>query len=140
MYSCPFAELDSLPSLLTTSCLERAASITGLTLLPSNVAASIKYFAYGRQNDYFDDQNIIGWTREGDYEHSDSGMAVIMSDNAGGCKQMNVGSNLANTVLYDCTGNMKETVYVDNEGNGIFYCQGGSVSVWIKKNNIYENK
>lgn len=105
-----------------------------------NLLKARKYFAYGRQNDYFDNQNIIGWTREGDYEHSDSGMAVIMSDNEGGCKQMNVGSNLANTVLYDCTGNMKETVYVDNEGNGIFYCQGGSVSVWIKKNNIYENK
>lgn len=99
-----------------------------------------KYFAYGRQNEYFDDQNIIGWTREGDYEHSDSGMAVIMSDNAGGCKQMNIGKNLANTVLYDCTGNMNETVYIDNEGNGIFYCNGGSVSVWIKKDNIYEIK
>lgn len=97
-----------------------------------------KYFAYGRQNDYFDDPNIIGWTREGDHEHPDSGMAVIMSDNCGGCKQMNVGARLAGSVLYDCTGNMQETVYVDQEGNGIFYCQGGSVSVWVKKENQYE--
>ena len=50
---------------------------------------------------------------------------------------MNVGKNLANSILYDCTGNVKETVYVDNEGNGIFYVNGGSVSVWIKKDNIY---
>ena len=97
-----------------------------------------KYFAYGIQNDYFDDSNIIGWTREGDYEHLDSGMAVIMSDNVGGSKQMNVGVQLANSILYDCTGNLKETVYVDQEGNGIFYCKGGSVSVWIKKDNIYD--
>lgn len=97
-----------------------------------------KYFAYGVQNDYFDDSNIIGWTREGDYEHRDSGMAVIMSDNAGGSKQMNVGQHLANCVLYDCTGNMQETVYIDQEGNGIFYCNGGSVSVWIKRDNIYD--
>ena len=99
-----------------------------------------KYFAYGEQRDYFDHQNIIGWTMEGDSEHPDSGIAVIMSDNDGGCKHMNIGKNLANSVLYDCTGNMKETVYIDNEGNGIFYCNGGSVSVWIKKDNIYDNR
>lgn len=96
-----------------------------------------KYFAYGVQNDYFDNENIIGWTFEGDYDYPDSGMAVIMSDNCGGSKIMNVGHKLANTVLYDCTGNVQEDVYVDNEGNGIFYCNGGSVSVWVKKDNMY---
>ncbi len=96
-----------------------------------------KNLAYGKQRDYIDDPNIIGWTREGDYYHQDSGLAVILSDGEGGCKQMNVGKNLANTILYDCTGNIKETVYVDEEGNGIFYVNGGSVSVWIKKDNMY---
>ena len=96
-----------------------------------------KYLAYGKEHDYFDHPNIIGWTREGDYYHQDSGMAVILTNGEGGSKQMNVGKNLANTVLYDCTGNIKETVYVDNDGNGIFYVNGGSVSVWIKKDNMY---
>lgn len=96
-----------------------------------------KYLAYGEETDYFDDSNIIGWTREGDYYHQDSGMAVILTDGPGGSKQMNVGKNLSNTILYDCTGNVKEPVYVDNYGNGIFYVNGGSVSVWIKKENMY---
>ena len=96
-----------------------------------------KYLAYGDQKDYIDNENIIGWTREGDYYHQDSGMAVLISDGPGGSKQMNVGPNLANSILYDCTGNVKETVYVDKEGNGIFYVNGGSVSVWIKKDNMY---
>lgn len=96
-----------------------------------------KYLAYGEEHDYFDNPNIIGWTREGDYYHQDSGMAVVLSDGEGGGKQMNVGKNLANSILYDCTGNIKETVYVDNDGNGIFYTGGGSVSVWIKKDNMY---
>lgn len=96
-----------------------------------------KYLAYGDEIDYFNDPNIIGWTRLGDYYHQDSGMAVVLSDGAGGGKQMNVGKNLANTILYDCTGNIKETTYVDNDGNGIFYTNGGSVSVWIKKDNMY---
>lgn len=92
-----------------------------------------KYYAYGEQYDYFYDKNIIGFTRHGDYDHPDSGLAVVMSNGRGGCINMNVGKNLANTVLYDCTGNLEETVYVDNEGNGIFYCKDGSVSVWIKQ-------
>lgn len=92
-----------------------------------------KYFAYGNQKDYFNHRNIIGFTRTGDSEHADSGLAVVMSDERGGCIQMNVGQNLANTVFYDCTGNLSETVYVDADGNGIFYCKDGSVSVWIKQ-------
>ena len=92
-----------------------------------------KYYAYGEQYDYFNDKNLIGFTRLGDYEHPDSGLAVVMSDGRGGGIQMNVGKSLANTVFYDCTGNLSETVYVDNDGNGIFYCKDGSVSVWIKQ-------
>lgn len=92
-----------------------------------------KYYAYGEQYDYFNDRNVIGFTRLGDYEHHDSGLAVVMSDGRGGGIHMNVGKNLANTVFYDCTGNLSETVYVDNDGNGIFYCKDGSVSVWIKQ-------
>ena len=92
-----------------------------------------KLFAYGQQNDYFDDPHVVAWTREGDKEHKDSGLVVIMSDNAGGSKQINIGKNLANCVLTDITGNMKENIYVDKDGNGIFYCDGGSVSIWVKK-------
>ena len=92
-----------------------------------------KYYAYGEQYDYFNHRNVIGFTRLGDYEHPNSGLAVVMSDERGGCIQMNVGKKLANSVFYDCTGNLSEPVYVDSEGNGIFYCNDGSVSVWIKK-------
>lgn len=61
-----------------------------------------KFFAYGRQTDYFDDPNIIAWVREGDFEHPDSGLVVILSDSAGGSKIINVGSNLADSYFYDC--------------------------------------
>lgn len=94
-------------------------------------------YAYGEQIDYFDDHDIIAWIRTGDDEHHGSGLVVIMSDGPGGGKTMNVGQRLANSTFYDYTGNVKETVYVDNEGNGIFYCNGGSVSVWVlKRDNI----
>ena len=95
-----------------------------------------KYYAYGEQYDYFNHRNIIGFTRLGDYDHPGSGLAVVMSDARGGAIQMNVGKDLANTIFYDCTGNLSETVYVDNDGNGIFYCKDGSVSVWIKQGQV----
>lgn len=91
-----------------------------------------KNIAYGVQTDYFNDPHIIGWVREGDTVHQNSGLVVIMTNSNGGCLQMSVGKSLANTVLYDYTGNLKEPVYVDNDGNGIFYVDGGSVSVWTK--------
>lgn len=95
-----------------------------------------KYFAYGEQIDYLDNHDIIAWVRTGDDEHENSGLITIMSDGPGGGKTINVGKRLANTVFYDYTGNVQESVYVDQEGNGIFYCNGGSVSIWVKCKDI----
>ena len=92
-----------------------------------------KYFAYGEQIDYFYDRNIIGFIREGDYEHSDSGLAVVMSDKDGGTLVMNVGKKFADSIFYDYLGNVENKVHIDLEGNGNFSCNGGSVSVWIKE-------
>lgn len=91
-----------------------------------------KYFAYGEQKDYFNDKNVIGFARLGDYEHPNSGLAVVMSDGEAGAIEMNFGNSFANTMFYDCTGNISEFVTIDEEGNGNFKCKSGSVSVWIK--------
>ena len=99
----------------------------------SKLTIARRDFAYGEQIDYFDHHDIIAWVRKGDIEHQNSGLVVIMSDGPGGGKTINVGENLANSIFYDYTGNVQETVYVDQDGNGIFYCNGGSVSVWVKK-------
>lgn len=92
--------------------------------------------AYGIQRDYFDDPNIVAWVFEGDKIHKDSGFVAIITDNCGGCKYINAGPNLADSTLYDITGNIQEPIYVDKEGNGIFYVNGGSVSVWCKKQEL----
>ena len=86
-------------------------------------------YAYGKQYDYFDHPDVIGWTRLGDKEHPQA-MAVIMSDGAGGSKWMEVGK--PNTKFYDLTEHIKEPVYTNQLGWGEFFCQGGSVSVWVQ--------
>jgi alpha-amylase len=87
-------------------------------------------YAYGEQIDYFDHPNTIGWTRLGDEEHS-GGMAVVLSNGEDGRKWMNVGH--PNTTYIDITEHIDEPVTTNDEGWAEFSCQGGSVSVWIRK-------
>jgi alpha-amylase len=89
-----------------------------------------KHFSYGAQYDYFDQPDVIGWTRLGDTQHPGA-MAVIMSDGWGGSKWMEVGK--PNAVFYDLTEHIKEPVCTNQDGWGEFYCMGGSVSVWVEE-------
>ena len=108
-------------------------NIEGKKDMLENMMRLRKNYAYGEQKDYFDHHDIIAFVRTGDDEHENSGLVAIISDGPGGGKTINVGPRLADSVFYDYTGHVKETVYVDKDGNGIFYCDGGSVSVWVKK-------
>lgn len=87
-------------------------------------------YCYGDQLDYFDHPNTIGWTRLGDEEHS-GGMAVVLSNGEDGRKWMNVGH--PNSSYTDITEHVAEPVTTNDEGWAEFCCNGGSVSVWIKK-------
>lgn len=87
--------------------------------------------AYGEQTDYFDDQNVVGFTRAGDDEHSESGLAVLVTDSDAGSKRMQVGPRFAGTRFADALGKIGEPVVIDGEGFGVFPVNGGSVSVWV---------
>ncbi len=89
--------------------------------------------AYGIQHDYFDDPDCIGWTREGDDEHKDSGLAVVISDGKGGTKRMYVGQKFAGKHFSDAMGNAKYNIKIDEYGCGEFYVNRGDVAVWIQK-------
>lgn len=95
-----------------------------------NLIRARKNFAYGRQHNYMDHWNVIGWTREGDYRSNYKAMAVIMSDNSGGGKWMYTGKR--NAKFTDYLGNKGGEVWTNNDGWGYFQCNGGSVSVWVQ--------
>lgn len=88
--------------------------------------------AYGKQNDYFDDPNCIGWTREGDEEHMKSGVAVVISDKYDSEKRMYIGKDLAGEEFIDAIGSCEEKVIIDEEGFGNFKVKAKSVSVWVR--------
>ena len=89
--------------------------------------------AYGEQHDYFDDPDCIGWTREGDNEHKDSGLAVVMSDGKGGTKRMYIGRQYAGAHFSDVMGNAKYNIKIDEDGCGDFYVNRAAVAVWVRK-------
>lgn len=94
-----------------------------------------KQKAYGPQHDYIDDYNCIGWTREGDEEHKDSGLAVVLSDGTGGTKHMYIGKQFAGCHFADILGNAKYNIKIDEAGFGDFYVNRDSVAVWVRKEN-----
>lgn len=87
--------------------------------------------AYGEQHDYFDDPSIVGWVRDGDAEHPDSGFALLMTVNKGGSKKMFVGEQHAGERYTDILGNSKDKVVITKGGIGNFTVMDGSMSIWL---------
>jgi alpha-amylase len=105
-----------------------------------------KTYSHGAQHDYFDDQDIVGWTREGNQAFPKA-MAVVLSDSFRaaediGSKEMFVGRrpSVNARVFKDITGNFDETVLVSSEGIGRFPVKfasdeklGRSLSIWVEQ-------
>ena len=87
--------------------------------------------AFGTQRDYFDHANCIGWTREGDENHS--GCAVLISNSEDGFKDMEMSKRYAGKKFVDMLNKIEEEVEINEEGWGNFKVKAGSVSVWIEK-------
>jgi alpha-amylase len=85
-------------------------------------------YGYGEQQDYLDDENLIGWTRLGTEQHP-GGMAVVLSNGEAGEKRMNVGQ--PHRTYIDMTEQVSESVTTDEKGWASFRTQAGSVSVWV---------
>eukprot|EP00121_Abeoforma_whisleri_P003778 Awhi_evm1s3400 len=86
-------------------------------------------FSHGEQYDYFDDTNIIGWTRQGT-EENPKGCAVLLSNGEGGKKHMQLADN-KNTTFIDATGHCDVPITTDDDGWAEFETIGGNVSVWV---------
>lgn len=89
-------------------------------------------YAYGQQRDYFDDNSIVGFTREGD-EHQNSGLAVLVTDSVGGKKKMLVNKAFSGERFYNILSPYMEPVIIDADGYGEFSVNDGSASVWVRE-------
>lgn len=104
--------------------------IQPLAALEPLLRARQKY-AWGRQTDYFDHPNVVGWTRAGDVRIPGSGLAAVLSDGPGGSKLMCVGARHAGETFVDLLGGRQERLLLDETGSAEFPVNGGAVSVWV---------
>ncbi len=86
--------------------------------------------AYGEQIDYFNDSNVVGFTRLGEKDVAGSGLAVVMSDGDAGSLRMCMGQDFIGKTLVDRLANSDARVTVGEDGCAIFPVNGGSVSVY----------
>lgn len=91
-------------------------------------------YAYGEEKLYFDNQNVVGFTRSGDHEHWDSGLAVLVTNFKGGSKKMEVGKHLARTHMKDALLRNSKVVEIDDDGFGEFWVDDGAAAVWVTEN------
>lgn len=90
-----------------------------------------KHLAYGPQHDYLDAINCIGWCREGDGEHENSGCAVIISNHEQAEKTMYIGTQHQGREMRDCLDHCPDKVVVGEDGCATFKVMDRSVSVWV---------
>ena len=92
-----------------------------------------KKYSFGDQDEYFDNPQVVGWVRRTDNETSSLAILISIGDMAE--KQMFVGEEEAGKVYIDLSGNNKNTVTIDEDGNGVFNVGPGSVSYWAAEEN-----
>lgn len=85
--------------------------------------------AWGVQTDYFDHPNCLAFSRSGTAEHP--GCVVVMSNSEAGEKAIELGDNFGHKKWHDLQGNREEIIETDEKGSAVFFCAGGSVSVWV---------
>ncbi len=88
--------------------------------------------AYGKQTDYFDDPNVIGWVRSGVEEKANSGLAVLITNKEESSKKMSLGKEHAGKTMGDVERKFDD-VTLNNEGVGEFHVAAGYCSIWTFK-------
>ncbi|KAF2873985.1 glucan 1,4-alpha-maltohexaosidase precursor [Massariosphaeria phaeospora] len=91
-----------------------------------------KLYAYGEQDDYWDNANCVGFVRRGTWDRP-AGLACVMSNKGYGEIRMAVGDLHKGERWTDVLGWEDGEVEIDEEGYGVFKCPGVSVAVWVKK-------
>ncbi|KAL4938961.1 hypothetical protein BDV06DRAFT_199848 [Aspergillus oleicola] len=106
------------------------------------LARARKYFAYGEQQDYFDEPNCVGFVRYGNARHR-SGLVCVLSNAGAAAKRMYVGPGHSREVWIDIlrsgpvdqgvNQNQAVKVIVNDRGYGEFPVPATSVSIWVEE-------
>ena len=87
--------------------------------------------AYGKQQDYFDHEHVVGWTREGIPEMPNSGLAVLMSNAEKGEKWMSVGEINAGRKMVEIIKGQSTPVVLNEKGEGLFEVDEETIAIYV---------
>ncbi len=92
-------------------------------------------FANGPQIDHFENPNVIGFVRQG--TASEPGCVVVMSNGVGGHLSVDLGADYSNVPFIDFLSHYEGEVTTDDQGRADFATNGGSVSVWVRRDFLH---
>lgn len=90
-----------------------------------------KNHAYGKQDDYFNEPDLIGWVRHGDQDHPHK-LAVVISTKERKTIRMFLGDSENGKIYADFTGNCLDKITIDDQNYGEFPAEPQSISVWVE--------
>ncbi len=89
-------------------------------------------YAYGDQDEYFNEQYLIGWLRHGNEEYPHK-LAVVISIKEKRSIRMFFGEGDAGKVFVDALGHVEDRVTIDEEGYGEVLADAGKISCWLEE-------
>ncbi|NLC65659.1 MAG: alpha-amylase [Clostridium sp.] len=92
-----------------------------------------KYFAYGDEEDFFEEKNLIAFKRTGTKEKPYKLIAIISNGKENKLKIF-VGEDEKGKTYADYLGNNDKKVVIDEEGYGIFKVSEKSISAYVEDN------
>lgn len=90
-----------------------------------------RQYARGEQTLLFDHPSTVGLVRHGDAAYPDSGLVLLMSNDADGTKEVTLGPDRAGQTWHELTGSIPETVTLDDNGSATFRVKGRNLAVWV---------
>ncbi len=91
-----------------------------------------KKYAYGDQDEYFNEQHLIGWLRHGTEEFPHK-LAVVISIKERRTIRMFFGEDEAGKVYVDAMGYVGDQVIIDDEGFGEVMAEPGKICCWLEE-------
>lgn len=109
---------------------QQTVEMPSIPCLPKLMEARQR-FGHGAQTDFFDDPTVVGFRRHG--TEREQGCVVVMSNGPEGQKHIDLGQDQAGVFYKDYLGHHEILVETDQQGQGEFPVNGGSVSVWVRE-------
>lgn len=91
-----------------------------------------KTYAYGEQETYMENENLMGWVRFGNDEHPGA-LATVVSTGDMATLPMYVGENQAGKIYVELTGENDKEIVINEEGYGDFEVGPGTMTCWVEK-------